>query len=293
MSSKDKHLDERMWYWRVLRFPLTRIVLWTPLILLGGYLPVVLVMAGFGVEVADAGGTQMLAAACFAPPGAAFVYWLLVHFVERRSMSDLRRHGAMTEFGIGAAVGAALISVIVAIIALCGGYRITGVQPPLTVTYALGIAVVSGFVEEFIMRGLVYRITEESLGTWIAVIVSAILFGSLHAIHDGATLLGCVSIGLAAGPMMAFMYVLTRRLWMCIGLHVAWNFALVGIYGAARSDNHAPSLLVSERRGPEFISGGSFGAEGSVVTMLVTLTLSAVLCAVAVRRERLVRFGRR
>ncbi len=280
---------ERRWYWRILRFPLTRILIWGPLSFIAGYLPFGIVLAAFGKQMGNATGPQMILAACCAIPGATLLYWLLARLIEWRPMSDLSLRGAGMELLLGALLGVVLLSVIMGIIALGGGYRITGVNSPQVMLYALGVGIVSGFVEEVVMRGVFYRIVEESLGTWIATLLSALLFGFLHAGNDNATLVSSLSIAISAGPLLAWAYIMTRRLWICIGIHFAWNFTLGGVYGAAVSGNNMPGLFSSELSGPELLSGGAFGPEASVVTMVAALGLSIVLYVIAAQRGHVIK----
>jgi uncharacterized protein len=93
----------------------------------------------------------------------------------------------------------------------------------------------AGVREEIVFRGLIFRIAEESLGTVWALAISATLFGVIHLIGPNATVLGALVIIFEAGILLAAAFVLTRRLWLCIGLHVAWNFTQCGIFGVAVS----------------------------------------------------------
>ena len=78
----------------------------------------------------------------------------------------------------------------------------------------------------------------------------------------------------------------TGRVWLPIGLHLAWNFTQGGIFGVAVSGtNLAPGLLVSRFSGPEWLSGGLFGAEASIVSVVVCLAGAAYFLW-RVRRER-------
>ena len=54
-------------------------------------------------------------------------------------------------------------------------------------------------MEEILIRGVIFRITEESLGTWLAMAFSAILFGLLHMLNPGATWVAALCIAVEAG----------------------------------------------------------------------------------------------
>ncbi|HET7359756.1 MAG TPA: CPBP family intramembrane glutamate endopeptidase, partial [Rhodanobacteraceae bacterium] len=80
----------------------------------------------------------------------------------------------------------------------------------------------------------------------------------------------------------------TRSLWTCIGLHAAWNIMQGTVYGIPVSGGKADGWLVSYRTGPDWLSGGPFGPEASVVALGCCSVLSIVLLVVAVRRGNIV-----
>ena len=71
--------------------------------------------------------------------------------------------------------------------------------------------------------------------------------------------------------MLAAAFVYTRRLWLPIGIHFAWNFVQGAVFGVAVSGNEAKGLLQSTLSGPSLLSGGDFGAEGSIFAVAVCL----------------------
>jgi hypothetical protein len=134
------------------------------------------------------------------------------------------------------------------------------------------------------MRGIVFRILEQWLGSWIALAISAAVFGLLHLLNPGATLLDACAIMLVGGVMLAAAYMLTRRLWLCIGMHFGWNFTQGGIFSTAVSGGATHGLLQAKMAGPVWLTGGDFGAEASVVA-LVTCMAAGVLLLAAARRK--------
>jgi uncharacterized protein len=103
-------------------------------------------------------------------------------------------------------------------------------------------------------------------------VISALIFGAGHLGNPNATLWAALAIAIEAGIMLAAAYVLTRRLWVPIGIHMAWNFVQGGIFGVAVSGNEAQGLLQSTLSGPTLLSGGEFGAEASIFAVIVCLT---------------------
>jgi hypothetical protein len=133
------------------------------------------------------------------------------------------------------------------------------------------------------MRGIVFRISEELVGTWGSLAISAGLFGVLHLANPHATLTAAVAIALEAGVLLAAAYLVTRRLWFAIGLHAGWNFTQGGIFGVAVSGFEAKGLLKGSLSGPPWLSGGEFGAEASLIAVAVCVSAALPLLLFAAR----------
>ena len=122
----------------------------------------------------------------------------------------------------------------------------------------------------------------------MALLFSALFFGAAHLNNPGATLWAGLAIAIEAGILLALIYLVTRSLWVCIGLHAAWNFMQGTVYGIPVSGTRADGWLVSTRSGPDWLSGGVFGAEASVVALALCSLASIALLAVALRQGKLV-----
>jgi membrane protease YdiL (CAAX protease family) len=210
-----------------------------------------------------------------------------VRLVERRRPDELALRAALPQGALGLGIGLLLFSVTMALLAGAGAYAIRGFGGwsgvPAGFLLMLGAAV----VEEVLFRGFLFRTIRDIGGTWIAVAVSAAVFGALHAFNPGASAVSTVAIALEAGVLLALSYAATNRLWLPIGLHLGWNFAEGSIFGTAVSGtNVSGALLRGELHGPAALTGGSFGPEASFVAVLVCLAASAAFAIVVVRRER-------
>lgn len=220
---------------------------------------------------------------------ALIAYLVLVKLIERRRMREFAM-ATLPTFGItGLATGAALFSIVVGVLWLCGAYHVIGINPNVNWLPQLLVAGMgAGIGEEIVMRGVLFRIVEEGCGTWIAVAVSALFFGGAHIFNPGATLWSSAAIAIEAGVMLALLYHVTRSLWACVGLHASWNIMQGTVYGIPVSGGAADGWLVSYRTGPSWLSGGAFGAEASVVALLVCSVFTAALVTVALRRGSIV-----
>ena len=171
---------------------------------------------------------------------------------------------------------------------MLGGYRVTGTNPASVLVPVLALAIFSGVFEEIIARGLVFRLLEQWLGTWTALALSSLLFGFLHMLNPHATVLAAAAISIEAGLLLGALYLLTRRLWMAIGLHMAWNFTQGGVYGVAVSGLETPGLLFNTMQGPAILTGGAFGAEASLPAVIICTSLGLWVLYLAHRKGRFI-----
>lgn len=230
---------------------------------------------------------DMVFFAFLAVPAAFLAYWGYVRLIERRNASEIAFVGAPKELGLGIGLGTGLFTVTVGLLWAFGFYHVTGTNGWSVLIASLSLSVMSGFIEELLVRGIIFRIMEESLGTWIALSFSAVLFGFMHLGNPNASLTSAMAIALEAGLLLGACYVLTRRLWLAIGVHFAWNFAQGGIFGVAVSGNTSKGLLQSYLVGPEILSGGAFGAEASIFAVVVCVTGFSFIIVNAHRQGRL------
>ncbi len=222
---------------------------------------------------------------------AVAAYVLAVMVLERRQPAieyAPRRWGGLIP---GLALGAILCLVVTGIIWLLGGMTFVGVDPnPPWLSRLISLGLVAGVAEEIVLRGVLFRYVESLLGTWASVAISAVIFGGLHLSNENATLTGAVAIALEAGVMFAVLYALTRSLWVVVGVHAGWNLMQglgLGIVVSGSSDT-GMGFLVSNPTGPEFVSGGGFGIEASVVSVVVWLLVGAYLSWRLVRTDGVV-----
>lgn len=268
---------------RILQFPLTR------LILLGGVL--FMMMAKSNELMAMFAKTPLQAILAVAAMAAlAFaVYVAFVRLVERRPVSELALSGLGRDLGIGLLIGSGLYTACVLILMALGIYRIEGLNPWSFMLPAVAMALGSAIFEELVFRGVLFRVVEEWVGSWISLAVSSFVFGFLHLLNPAATLMGALFISIEAGLLLAAAYMLTRRLWMSMGFHMSWNYTQSGIFSGIVSGGDAdPGLFKSVIQGPVALTGGSFGLESSLVAFLLCTATGVVLLVMAMRRGRVV-----
>jgi uncharacterized protein len=277
---------------RIVRFPLTRIVIATAIVFAAALVPGLLWPYFIGLSE-FAGGQSGLAFSWLSTAAIILcvdlAYRGYVRLVERRPADELGLRGAFAELGWGAALGVALIAATIGTLWWVGDYQVQAINAWTGPASVLALAIQSGYMEEIIARGILFRITEEALGTWLALALSAALFGFAHALNPNATFVSSAMIGLEAGVLLGIGFVLTRRLWFAIGLHAAWNFSEGGLFGVPVSGFKFDGLLRGELSGSPALTGGAFGPEASVVALGICGVTALVLAVIAIRRGHIKR----
>jgi len=221
---------------------------------------------------------------------ALLTYILLFRFYEKRQIREL----SLAAFGKNALTGflAGLIlqSLVILVIYLAHGYSIIRVNPVLFLVPAFTSALTAGFVAEILIRGIIFRLMEEKLGTVIALIISALLFGLLHAGNKEATFLSVLSTTIQAGILLSAVYVFSRSLWLPIFLHFAWDFAEPGIYGGVNPGiTIEKSLFTSKITGSELLTGGQFGPGNSIQAAIFCLITGLLFLWSAKRKNNFIK----
>lgn len=119
--------------------------------------------------------------------------------------------------------------------------------------------------EELMFRGYAFQTIMQIFGVWGTVLPFSVIFAVAHMGNLGSTPLSLGNTFLW-GVALGIAFVRTRRLWLPIGLHAGWNWALpvLGINLSGFEIRLHPWLL--EWRAHELISGGAYGLEGSMLT---------------------------
>jgi len=258
---------------RIWNFPLVAMLI--ALVLVAAGIAVVTIGAGFlaaaGV-IGDSEGSAAFVAVQTVVMIAVLVavQKLALRRLGTRKHDDLPLAGALRGLGLGALGAAVLFSAIVGIAALLGTYRIVGwggLSNWVFVLFAAGFS--AGFVEELIFRGILFRWIEEFGGSWAALAVTSALFGIVHIGNDNATWWSSLTIALVAGTMLGGAYMLTRSLWLPIGIHFGWNVTQGLVWDVPVSGNDVDGLVDARLVGDPLISGGAFGLEASVIALVV------------------------
>lgn len=218
---------------------------------------------------------------------AVLTYRWIVRKTEHRVPDEIAKNNAA--LGRGLLIGGGLFAGVIANIALVGGYEVLGWGSLAGAIALFGFSAAAAVTEELLFRGILFRIVEGRIGTWLALTLTGLLFGVSHLFNAHATLWGAIAIAVEAGGMLAAAYAATRNLWVPIGLHFAWNFAEGGLFGTQVSGTDAPQgLLHGVMSGPAALSGGEFGPEASVYSLLAGVIVTVLFMRLARRRGHIV-----
>ena len=278
----DVTINRRMWL-RIAQFPPLRLAVFGV---------VMFYMLGYSNKfIGETAGNPLLQIAVvigWSAVGFA-VYIGLVRLVERRPVTELALPGMGRELGTGILVGAGLYTACTLLLMVMGIYKIDGLNPVSYLLPALALPLSSGIFEELLFRGVLFRIVEEWLGSWISLVVSSLVFGLVHLMNPAATVMGAVFISVEAGVLLAAAYMLTRRLWMSMGFHIAWNYTQSGVFSGIVSGGYVePGLIKPVIDGPTLLTGGGFGVESSVIAFVLCTVTGAALLFLATRRGHIV-----
>jgi len=126
-----------------------------------------------------------------------------------------------------------------------------------------------GFLEEYLSRGYALYTLADGIGFWPAAIVMAVLFAWGHMGNGGENRIGIVGVFLFA-IFAATTLRRTGNLWLAVGAHAGWDWGQSFFYGVSDSGIQMSGHLLNPHvQGPEWLSGGSVGPEGSVLTLIL------------------------
>jgi len=215
-------------------------------------------------------------------------YKLVIRRIGRKKHDDLPLAPALRDTSVGFGGGAALITACVALAALFGVYSIEGQGGASDILFIVVVTgVYAGFVEELLMRGILFRWLEELFGSWIALALSSLIFGFLHGANPNATFVSSLAIAIEAGTLLGAAYMLTRSLWLAIGLHAGWNI-VQGLWDVPISGNDVDGLVQARLEGPELLAGGGFGLEATVFALVVATSAGIWLLVKAAKDGKIV-----
>jgi len=225
---------------------------------------------------------------------AVLAYWAYVRIVEDRNASELRP--ATLAIMLGGVSGGLLMAISMLVVLALGAYEITayhGLQHGLLGIG--GLIVIAATLEEIAYRCILFRILETVWGTVPALCLQSVIFalGHLDNIEGRASMQELVTMIVSVtltGALWTLVFVLSRNLWAAAANHAAWNFTIIlsGLPLSGIEDWRRMAPMVGEYRGPVWLTGGLFGPESSIVTIVMLAVTVAAMLYWAKRRKRLI-----
>lgn len=212
---------------------------------------------------------------------AAIVPAFVMARLEGRPFGDfgLPARGAFgRNFWVGTLWGIASLSVLMLALRLAGAFQfgslaLHGTQMVKFAAYYALFFLLTGFFEEFLMRGYSQWVLAKGMKFWPAAALLSFAFGAIHSGNSGEARTGLVAAGL-----IGFFFCLTLRrtgdLWWAVGFHMSWDWGESYLYSVPDSGGMVPGhLLNSSFHGPGWLTGGTVGPEGSLLVFVVIVAL--------------------
>jgi membrane protease YdiL (CAAX protease family) len=286
-SDLFSRLKPKARFWKILNFPLMRIVV-IALFLVPIMAINAAVVLGVIEQVEEPLATQIdFLRMIFTIPLLLVSYSLYCRVFEKRKAFELSLKGAWKEWLVGALVAAGLVTLLVALISAFGSFEILEYRPALVLLKNALAFGMGALLQELILLCVLFRLVEEFAGTWVGIAVSLLIFGFAHIMNPNQTI-GTVIFLILSSIVLIAPFILTRRLWVSWGFHAAWNFMQAGVFGMANSGIQFPGWMITEVEGPNWLTGGAIGIEGSWLSLGADLTLGLLVLYVAVRAGKII-----
>ena len=214
------------------------------------------------------------------------LYAVFVKLMEKHWPTDLSLRQLVPHTLLGLLVGFVFMVLVVCIIVASGCATVvwddfTGAEQFSVIMMFLAVAV----GEEILCRGVIFRWIDERWGLWVALLISALIFGWGHIGNDNATWWSSLAISIEAGLLLGAAYKWSGSLWVPIGIHWAWNYTQGNIFGLAVSGNGAgDTIFATTVDGPDIITGGAFGPEASIIAVILGTLYTIVFLGNRYRR---------
>ena len=207
------------------------------------------------------------------------LYALFVKLMEGHWPTDLNLRRLVPHTLLGLLVGFVFMVLVVAMIVASGcadvDWNAFASSKKQFSVFMMFLAVAVG--EEMICRGVIFRWIDERWNTWVALLISAAIFGWTHISNDNATWWSSLAIAIEAGLLLGAAYKWSGSLWLPIGIHWAWNYTQGNIFGLAVSGTMAGNtMLVTTVDGPDIITGGAFGPEASIISVILGTLITII-----------------
>ena len=199
-----------------------------------------------------------------------------IRYVEANDACKIAPRKDISSIGNGLFIGFSYFIIVTVTMSLCGYYHIKSIQFDWEKQlFSFTLFFLVAVSEEIFFRGILFRMINRRWNIWAALVISALIFGGLHIFNDNATLWSSIAIAIEAGSLLGAAYAYSKNIWLPIGIHWIWNYTQGNILGFPVSgEDNVTSIITPEISGPQWLTGGSFGAEASVISAVIGLLIS-------------------
>jgi membrane protease YdiL (CAAX protease family) len=210
---------------------------------------------------------------------AAINQWIRNRQSVRKGLGYTFHLWSLGDFWAGMLITAIAMLGIFLVELLLGGIRIVG--SPFDITSLgdnFGLIVFFGIVEEFFFRSIILSGLVVILGQrkWLAIFISAALFGVNHLGNPGASYISAFGNALG-GIIYGMAFLGGKNFWLPLGLHLSWNFTQGPILGFHVSGVYLGGLLNLRTTGSDLLTGGAYGPEAGLVGMAFRFVIMAMV----------------
>ncbi|MFS9310549.1 CPBP family intramembrane glutamic endopeptidase [Streptococcus parasanguinis] len=220
-----------------------------------------------------------------------FIFWVKV--IEKNSLSTLGfvKKNWLKYLGWGILISLLQMGVI-ALVYQVGGIGTfelneLSLEPILFILGLFPFWLLQGGTEEVATRGWLLTRIAARTNLPLAIGISSSLFGILHLGNAGVTFLSVLNI-ILDGVLAALLFIYTDSIWLVVAQHGTWNYVQGNLLGFQVSGTGADASIFTFTMGsgPDWLTGGEFGAEGSIITTLVLLVSVVIVYRLGERKER-------
>jgi len=227
----------------------------------------------------DIGLPANVTVAFFGFIGMFLIAWFFRRFIDRKTLWSLgfEFSAYKKDFILGFIIGISLITSGFCLLLILGNLSIENLNfnISLLIGYFLMFSIGS-FNEEIMIRGYILSNFMDSMDKYTALIVSSLLFALMHFANANVTALSFINIFLA-GILLGIYYIHKRNLWLPISLHFSWNFFEGPLFGFEVSGVDVKGAISQNIQGPDLLTGGPFGFEGSVIATFLMIISIVIL----------------
>ena len=168
-----------------------------------------------------------------------------------------------------------------------GGYRFVGTSASTQTALLVPTFILMAFDEELVCRGYLLQNLLDIRRPVFGVIFSSIVFWLVHSFNPSAWSSPLIPLNLVgAGVALALAYRVAGNIWFPTAMHFGWNFTQGVVFEMPVSGIRTDGLIDMELTGaaPNWLTGGAFGLEASVLVTVIELGLSAIFLVLLMRR---------